>query len=356
MGQDGGKTKIRASAVDLFCGAGGLSHGLIKEGIPVIGGIDVDPDCKYPFEYNNKAKFICKSVGKLSGKNVAELYPKSHIKILVGCAPCQPFSTYTQRMDKSIDSRWNLLGSFARIVKEVKPEIVSMENVPHLIKHKIFNDFISTLHNLGYHTSHKEVFCPDYGIPQRRKRLVLLASLLGGIALIPPTHKQERYRTVHQTIGKLERIEAGEISKHDQLHRAMNLKEINMKRLIASKPGGTWKDWDDSLVAECHKAQSGKTYSSVYGRMSWGIPSPTITTLCFGFGNGRFGHPEQNRAISLREAALLQTFPKYYRFVKPQDPVTFSKIGRMIGNAVPVKLGKVIGRSILNHLKHHKSA
>ena len=122
------------------------------------------------------------------------------------------------------------------------------------------------------------------------------------------------------------------------------LSELNLRRIRASKPGGTWRDWSAELQAACHQRESGETYPSVYGRMEWGKVAPTITTQCFGYGNGRFGHPDQNRAISLREAAMLQTFPEDYRFVSDGSPVRFNALGRLIGNAVPVLLGEIIGK------------
>ncbi|MEH1955437.1 DNA cytosine methyltransferase [Nostoc sp.] len=143
---------------------------------------------------------------------------------------------------------------------------------------------------------------------------------------------------------------AGQASKTDRLHQCSKLSPLNLQRIRASKPGGTWRDWSKDLIAKCHTKTSGKNYSGVYGRMEWDQPSPTITTQCFGFGNGRFGHPEQDRAISLREAALLQTFPADYEFVATDEPVVFAHVGRLIGNAVPVKLGKVIAQSILQHI------
>ena len=136
----------------------------------------------------------------------------------------------------------------------------------------------------------------------------------------------------------------------DRMHAAASLSEINLARIRLSRPGGSWRDWPDDLVASCHKLPSGKTYPSVYGRMEWDKPSPTLTTLCYGFGNGRFGHPEQDRAISLREAAILQSFPESYRFVPDDSPVQFRIIGRLLGNAVPVNLGRAIGKSIAGHL------
>jgi DNA (cytosine-5)-methyltransferase 1 len=125
---------------------------------------------------------------------------------------------------------------------------------------------------------------------------------------------------------------------------------LNLARIRASKPGGTWKDWPEHLVAKCHTKSTGRTYPGVYGRMAWDEPSQTITTQYFGFGNGRFGHPEQDRGISLREGALLQSFPAGYEFVAHGRPVEISVIGRLIGNAVPVSLGRAIGESLRNHV------
>ena len=123
-----------------------------------------------------------------------------------------------------------------------------------------------------------------------------------------------------------------------------------MQRIKASRPGGSWRDWDEDLVADCHKKGSGKTYPSVYGRMSWDELAPTMTTQFYGFGNGRFGHPEQNRALSLREGAILQSFPRSYKFARKGEQIFRKTVGRLIGNAVPVKLGEAIGKSILRHI------
>jgi DNA (cytosine-5)-methyltransferase 1 len=180
---------------------------------------------------------------------------------------------------------------------------------------------------------------------------VLLASKLGEIHLRPPHPKKDRRKSVRAAIGRLDEISAGEVSEDDPLHRASNLTPINMRRLRASVAGGTWRDWDPRLVAACHRSKSGGSFPSVYGRMSWDLPAPTITTQFYGFGNGRFGHPEQDRALSLREGALLQTFPAKYRFTDPQKPIQFTSIGLMVGNAVPVRLGQVIGESLVSHAR-----
>src|SRR6185437_4792082 len=137
--------------------------------------------------------------------------------------------------------------------------------------------------------------------------------------------------------------------ERDPLHVACRLSELNLLRIKASKPGGTWRDWKPSLRAACHRRQTGDTYPSVYGRMEWDEPAPTITTQCFGYGNGRFGHPQQHRAITLREAAMLQTFPRKYDFVPKGQRVRFSQLGRLIGNAVPVRLGEIIAESFTHH-------
>jgi DNA (cytosine-5)-methyltransferase 1 len=188
-------------------------------------------------------------------------------------------------------------------------------------------------------------------LPQSRKRLVLLASRLGDISLLSPAKLNVKLQTVKDAISKLPPIRAGEIHANDPLHQSATLSKLNNLRIKKSRPGGTWKDWPKELVAECHKKNSGKTYVGVYARMEWDKPSPTMTTQFFGFGNGRFGHPEQDRAISLREGAIFQGFPIDYKFIQDGEPISKGKIGKMIGNAVPVKLGEVIGKSIIEHIK-----
>ena len=315
---------VRATAVDLFCGAGGLTRGLLDAGIPVAAGYDVDGACKFPYEHNNPgAKFKKVSVTDLTGEQLAAHYPAGHKRILVGCAPCQTFSKYTQGLDNDHDPKWKLLDEFARLVRELRPEIVSMENVPELQRHSIFDRFLATLADEGFHfTEDREkqvVYCPDYGIPQHRRRLVLVASRLGPIELIGPTHPPAQQRKVRDALSRLAPLAAGDVSPDDPLHRTSELSPLNLRRIRHSQPGGTWRDWPRALVAQCHKVKTGKTYPSVYGRMEWDQPSPTITTQFFGFGNGRFGHPEQDRAISLREGAILQSFPTDYQFVKPLE-------------------------------------
>jgi DNA (cytosine-5)-methyltransferase 1 len=339
------------NCVDLFCGAGGLTCGLVKKGIKVVAGVDLDPQCIFPYEYNNRVPFIQKDVSTLSSQEIIALFGDSKYRLLAGCAPCQPFSTYSRKSRQNRnDTKWDLVAVFGHLVKHVQPDLVTMENVPQLLNHDVFRDFLASLK--GYEMSWQIVDCTKYGVPQTRKRLVLLASKLGSINLVDPTSfGVKSLKTVRQTIAHLPVLEAGCTDPRDSLHVSCSLSELNLRRIKASKPGGTWRDWDKSLLAECHRKTTGQTYPSVYGRMEWDAPAPTMTTQCFGFGNGRFGHPEQDRAISLREAATLQTFPENYYFLPPGEHVCFDRIGRLIGNAVPVRIGEVIGQSLIEHVR-----
>lgn len=345
---------MSVAVVDLFCGIGGLTCGLRKAGLNVVAGVDCDDTCRYAYTKNNKTKFICADISEYSYKNIVNLFGNADVKVLVGCAPCQTFSKQTNKYKNRIyDKKWTLLSYFGEYIKAIKPDVISMENVPELKNFDVFENFKSILISLGYNISYQVVDCSKYGLPQKRRRLVLLASKFGKIELISPDHFSKK-RTVRDAIGDLPPLENGKIDMADPLHRCAGLTDINLKRIKQSLPGGTWRDWDKSLLLECHKKLSGKSYSSVYGRMKWDEPSPTITTQFFSLGTGRFGHPEQDRALSLREGALLQTFPRNYKFFKDIDSMNIGTISRHIGNAVPVDLGKLIGMSIQRHLKEYK--
>ncbi|MEM9439086.1 MAG: DNA (cytosine-5-)-methyltransferase [Pseudomonadota bacterium] len=344
-----------ASVVDIFCGAGGLSYGFRNEGFEVVAGIDADEACRHAYEANIKAPFLRKDASSLKGADLKELFLYRTHSILVGCAPCQPFSTYNQ---KNEDPNWTLLRDFGRLITDSQPDIVSMENVPRLLNFRegaVFCEFTESLRSAGYEVVFDVLFGPDFGLAQTRSRLVLLASRKGTIDLPKPTHVNE-HRTVEMEIGKLSALEAGSSDNKDRLHRASRLSPLNTKRIQASKPGGTWRDWPEDLVTACHRADTGRGYSSVYGRMRPDQPAPTITTQFYGFGNGRFGHPSQDRALSLREGAMLQGFPQDYEFVPDNEDVSFKNVGRMIGNAVPVPLASAIARAVRGHLAETANA
>lgn len=341
------------SAIDLFCGAGGLTHGLLQAGIKVEAGIDIDEQAEHAYCKNNPgAKFFSWDVSHKNCSSIEKLFDSGKYKLLAGCAPCQPFSKLTNGTKKH--GALDLLDNFSRFVCGIIPELVTMENVPELADRgrEVFDRFIRTLEKLDYHVDWKIVHCSEYGVPQSRRRLVLLASRLGKISI-----PEERYRypsqwkTVRQTIGGLSPLDAGEDDPSDPMHAASLLSPMNLERIRATPhDGGTWRAWPEELVLACHRRESGKTYGSVYGRMWWEKPAPTMTTHCTGIGNGRFGHPEQDRSITLREAALFQTFPRSYEFWPADKKLNRKAVGRMVGNAVPPKLAKELGRAIMYHV------
>ncbi len=342
------------TAVDLFCGVGGLTHGLQRAGVRVVAGIDSDPNCRFPYEANNKAAFVAEDVRDVTGASLRRLWNDGTTTLLAGCAPCQAFSTYGRRKGTvRPEEKWSLVAEFGRLVEDTQPDFVTMENVPQLPGHPVLTRFIQSL--TGYRVWSDVVQCADYGIPQTRKRLVLLASRTG-IVTLETARRLPGAPTVRNAIGHLPSLAAGESDAGDPMHSACSLTELNLRRIRASLPGGTWREWDESLLAACHRGKSGETFPSVYGRMEWDAPAPTITTQCFGYGNGRFGHPEQDRAISLREAAILQTFPGSYRFLRPGERPKFSTLGRLIGNAVPVRLGEAIGISLTRQVRRRRAA
>lgn len=346
----------KIKVIDLFCGIGGMTHGFVRAKMPVSAGFDIDESCQFAYEANNKgARFFHQNITKLSGDVLTDLYGDADVKVLIGCAPCQPFSTHSQRYNKTKDltedSKWGLLYHFVRLIKEADPDIVSMENVPTVVNHQVFKDFVSRLNDMGYTGTFEVVYCPDYGIPQRRKRLVLLYAKQKGLQLLPRINDKSNYETVRSAIAHLPPLEAGAVSKNDPLHISSQLYPINLQRIRQSKPGGTWHDWDQDLLSPCHQRDTGKTYTGVYGRMEWDVPGPTITTQFNAFGTGRFGHPEQDRALSIREGAILQTFPDNYQLHDISKPLSIKRLGIHIGNAVPVRLGEVIAHSINSFIR-----
>ena len=341
-----------AKAFDFFCGIGGLTYGLRSAGIHVTAGLDNDESCRFGYETNCKAEFINSDIKDVSYSDISPYLDGSAYKIMVGCAPCQPFSPHTSKVkQKSKDSRLNLLAEFLGLIEDGRPDIVSMENVPTIRKRSVFHDFKQGLERLGYSISVSIVRSEAYGVPQRRHRLVLLASRLGNIELHSGDHSANP-KTVKEAIGHLEQLSHGEASSADPMHSCSALAQINLERIRASVPGGSWRDWPNSLLPECYKRSTGESYGCVYGRMSWDLPAPTLTTQFLRYGTGRFGHPEQDRALSLREGALLQSFPEDYEFFRPGDKPSLTSIARQIGNAVPPLLGRGIGISIVNHLRN----
>lgn len=353
--------KKKIEVIDLFCWIWWLSHWLKKEWFNILLWIDNDKSCKFWYEYNNNSKFIWDDIRNIKWNDLKKLYSEDSFKILVGCAPCQPFSLLNTKKNEYLNHEKAIerspIDKFAKLIEEIQPDIVSMENVRWLAnknKYPAFKYFLETLEKNKYKYSYQIVDTKKYWVPQNRYRLVLLASKYWEIGLIPYTH-EEKYVTVRDVIYNLEKIEAWEASKKDKYHVSRRLNKLNLKR-IKSIPKNWWNllNWDPKLIAKCHKKESWKSYvKNIYARMKWDEPAPTMTTQCIWIWNWRFWHPDQDRGISLREAAIFQTFPKEYKFVENENEISTTKVARYIGNAVPVRLWEIIWISIKKHLEKY---
>jgi len=345
--------------VDFFCGCGGTSAGLRKAGLEIILGLDFDPDAGKTYKANFKtAGFIDRDINQVTFAEIS-----SHLKlsaddslVFCGCAPCQPFTKINTKKRRR-DGRRSLLKRFGRFVKKFKPDYVIVENVPGIqavdTTSGPFKDFLDLLEAEGYggeRCRFEVVGCQFYGVPQCRRRLILIATRHGVKAPWPQkTHGPEGTRrkklpTVWEKIKDLPPIAAGETHASIPHHRTMNLSQKNLERIMATPPEMGRESWPPELDLglACHEGHEG--HSDVYGRLKKHAPAAALTTKCVSLSNGRFGHPEQDRAISLREAALLQTFPKRFKFEG-----SMGSIARQIGNAVPVSLAEQIGLAVAEH-------
>jgi DNA (cytosine-5)-methyltransferase 1 len=335
-------------AIDMFCGAGGLTRGLRNAGISVILGIDNNETCRLSYEHNNRpTEFLCSDLRDLKpGEVRRRLVGRAGLPLLLaGCAPCQPFSTHQRSLGSDDESR--LLREVARLTEELRPEWVFIENVPGLARvggFSTYKRFKSALGKRGYKFVDGTVDAKWFGVPQSRRRLVLVASRVGEPSLPSPTHGEgkEPFHTVRDAISHLPKLTAGERHPTIPNHGAADITEVNLRRLrFTPRDGGGRMSWPRRLGLDCHKEHRG--HPDVYGRMRWDAPAPTLTCRCFSISNGRYGHPDQDRAISLREAASLQSFPEDYQFFGPSQKA----LGAQIGNAVPVALAEAVGRHIM---------
>ncbi len=319
--------------------------------------LDHDRDAQASFEANfPEAHFEFADIRKVNVKAIRSRMKSQHLRpvLFSGCAPCQPYTSQnTIRPELGLDDRVPLLACFASLVETCLPDLLFVENVPGLQKldahSQPFGNFVKKLEAAGYELDYRPIKLAKYGIPQSRRRLVLMGSRHGRIHLPEATHgpgtSNEDYTTVRDWIAHLPAIQAGEEHQGIPNHRAANLSDRNLKRIQATPEGGGNRDWPESLMLECHRRFSG--YSDAYGRMSWDAPASGLTTRCTSYSNGRFGHPEQHRAISIREAACLQTFPEDYAFKG-----SMASMARQIGNAVPARLAKLVGLRFIEHLRN----
>lgn len=341
---------------DFFSGCGGTSKGFELAGLDIQMAIDLDKDAALTYRNNfPKAKFFCEDIRSFTTDSLSPLASsrQNEPMLFCGCAPCQPFSKQKKEKNDQ-DDRISLLLEFLRFIKFFLPEYVFVENVPGLQnvygKSGPFDIFVAELEKSRYEVKFDVISSQDYGVPQKRRRLVLIASRLGHISFPTPTHGEGRinpqYATVADKIRHLPPIEAGEVCSQDSNHRAAQLSALNLSRIKATPEGGDRRHWPAHLGLECHKDYAG--HSDVYGRMNWRAPASGLTTRCISYSNGRFGHPEQDRAISVREAACLQTFPEDFVFLG-----SLSSMARQIGNAVPVEVARVFGENFLNHYRNY---
>ena len=346
----------RARVFDFFSGCGGASRGFQDAGMEVVFALDCDADAERTFRQNfPSATFEAGDIRQVKEDSVRKLVDRERPDpvLFCGCAPCQPFSRQnTTRPRPDEDERVPLLLEFLRFIQKCEPDIVFVENVPGIQDvcpdSEPLSAFLQGLEDAGYsEPAYASVPMKRYGVPQGRRRFLLLASHHGPVELPPETHgpgtASRKFATVRDWIGDLPEIRAGQTHPEIPNHRAARLSVLNLKRIRATPEGGGNRDWPDALRLACHQEATG--YSDVYGRMSWDQPASGLTTRCISYSNGRFGHPDQDRAISVREAACLQTFPMDFCFSG-----SLSSMARQIGNAVPVRLTTVVGRHVTRHL------
>ncbi len=344
------ETKLKA--IDFFCSGGGMSFGMKQAGIKVVAGVDFDPDCKQTYEANLKgSKYILADVSSMKTEDLSKetgIKKNDDDLILIGCSPCQYWTIIRTTKNKSEKSK-DLLHEFHRFVKYYNPGYVVVENVPGILKktkESGLDRFVSDLEKRGYAVHYEVVNMNEYGVPETRKRFSLIATRLSNEAPFPkPDYSCP---TVADFIGKnngFPKIPAGHDDGTGFLHSSAALSENNLKRLaMTPKNGGSRHAWaKSSLQLKTYKRNGDGSFSDTYGRMSWDKPAPTITTKFPSVSNGRFAHPEENRGISLREGATLQTFPKSYKFFGNSNRA----IARMIGNAVPPLYAKKLAKAII---------
>jgi len=342
---------MRSYAIDIMCGIGGATRGFLDAGIRVIKGIDIDDSCKKTYEENNKpAIFVNCDIRQLTAEKLLEgiKLGADEKLVLIACAPCQPFSRAGLKKPRNSKS---LVSSLVDLVYAIKPDFVFVENAPGFQKcyPSIYRKFLKPFLDLHYHFDCGIKNLKKYGVPQNRSRYVFIASRDYEIHLPAETHGNGKelfpFVSVKDTIKRYPPLRPGEEDKSIPNHSCCNLAEMNLERLRHTpKDGGSRNAWPDHLVLACHKKTKG--HSDVYGRMRWKDVSPTLTCKCISISNGRFAHPTQNRGISVREAAALQTFRDDFVFYESR-----SIAARHIGNAVPPLVASLIAKKILETIR-----
>ena len=351
------------TAIDLFAGGGGLTVGLKRGGFTVAAAVENDKHACATYRANHsEVRLLEQDIGGVAGADLLRLAPDRKVDLLAGCPPCQGYTSLNK--SKKDDHRNALILHMSRLAEEVMPKAIMMENVPGLSKKgkDLFEEMKSKLVSLGYELGEgaNVLEAANYGVPQRRRRLVLLAGLGFEVRLPEATHAKDGnggllpWRSVWDTIGArddlgapltlMEAKQGGDLRK-SVWHVVRVLSPQNLERMQKAVPGKSWSNIPEDLRPECHRG--GYTgFTNVYGRMEWHQPSPTITAGCTTFSKGRFGHPEADRTISVREAALLQTFPDDYVF----DVEYMHHVCNVIGNALPCDFAEALAWQCRNAL------
>ena len=329
-----------------------MTTGLKRAGFHVVGAVEIEPGAASTFQVNHPdTRLFVQDIRHVTGQDLLVLSPTKTIDLLAGCPPCQGFTSLTAKYHRD-DPRNILVNEMMRLVEEVTPRAVMMENVPGLAqrgKH-LLEPIIGKLKKLGYQVNLDILQAADYGVPQMRRRLVLLAGFGFSISMPVPTHSNgqdglPRWKTVRDAISHFPApitfSEAKRIGKIPPLdwHLVRDLSPQNVARLKAARPGQNWKTIPERLRPPCHQG-SYRGFPNVYGRMEWDKASPTITGGCTTLSRGRYGHPEENRTISVREAATLQTFPEDYIF----DTFYIDSVCNIIGNALPCVFAEQVSK------------
>ncbi len=350
-------------AIDVFAGGGGLTVGMKRAGFKVVASVEVERNAHSTYCANHpEVHNLKQDVTTVSGFDLTDLVGCSQIDLLAGCPPCQGFTSLTSKYKRQ-DTRNILVLEMARLAEEIRPRAIMMENVPGLAKKgkSLCNELEERLQNMGYICTQGILQVADYGVPQKRRRLVFLAGLGFKINLPKPTHSSARqkglstWQTVRDTIGHMkEPIRFSEAKKRggaekSDWHVIRTLSPQNIRRIALVEAGKNWSSIPEDLRPQCHRGKY-QGFPNVYGRMEWDQPSPAITSGCTTFSMGRFGHPEKNRTISVREAALLQTFPEDYRFDTPH----MGHVCNIIGNALPCNFAEIVSHQCRKALNRNK--
>lgn len=351
------KQRLSVKAIDLFCGVGGATYGLRKAGISVMAGFDNDASCEYGYKHNNRGSaFINKDIATVEPKtDIMPYLIDADYTMIFASPPCQIFSKSANHMKKPDiprDYKYTALTPLLRIVISVKPNIFMLENVPGIKSQTSYRKFTNNLADAGYFVYEQLLNAVDYEVPQQRIRLILVCVLNQMFNFQPPKSKPPI--TVKEIFSGLPRLSAGSVNGNNAYHRASKMSKLNIKRIHLSETNKSWKNWPLDLVPDAYqKFVDKKTnyFSSNYKRLDPDKPAPTITTKYMHIGCGQYGHPAEDRALSLHEGALLQSFPPNYRLFKTDRRIRNSTGARLIGNAVPPKMAQVFGKHLLDQLR-----